>query len=117
MAISRISSSSVIVFMVAILCSEVLCNPNHKCDPEYPDYKRPIYRRDVELLQFAENLEYLEADYFLFGAYGYGLDEFAPELVDGGPPPIGAQRANLDNQTRSIIGEFGLQEVGHLRYD
>lgn len=117
MAISIISSSSVIVFMVAILCSEVLCNPNPKCDPDYPDYGRPIYRRDVELLQFAENLEHLEADYFLFGAYGYGLDEFAPELVDGGPPPIGAQRANLDNQTRSIIGEFGLQEVGHLRYD
>ncbi|KAK1370701.1 hypothetical protein POM88_036793 [Heracleum sosnowskyi] len=115
MAISIISSSSVIVLVVTILCSEVLCKPYPKCDPDYPDYGLPIYKRDVELLQFAENLEHLEADYFLFAAYGYGLDIFAPELVGGGPPPIGARRANLDNQTRNITGEFGLQEIGHLR--
>ncbi|KAJ6301687.1 hypothetical protein OIU77_015907 [Salix suchowensis] len=33
----------------------------------------------------------------------------------GGPPPIGAQKANLDPVTRKIIEEFGYQEVGHLR--
>lgn len=67
------------------------------------------------MMQFAENLEHLEADYFLFGALGYGLDRVAPELVWGGPPPIGAHKANLDSITTDIILQFGLQEVGHLR--
>lgn len=116
MAVSIVSSSSMILLVVTILCSKVLCNPYPSCSPDYLDYGLPISSRDVELLQFAENLEHLEADYFLWGAYGYGLDKFAPKLVGGGPPPIGARRANLDNHTRSIIGEFGLQEVGHLRY-
>ncbi|XWS46684.1 hypothetical protein CRYUN_Cryun14cG0089000 [Craigia yunnanensis] len=44
-----------------------------------------------------------------------GLDAFAPELVKGGPPPIGARKANLDPITRRIIEEFGYQEIGRLR--
>ncbi|GAU50581.1 hypothetical protein TSUD_410060 [Trifolium subterraneum] len=54
--------------------------------------------------------------FFLFGALGKGLDEFAPELADGGPPPIGAKVAKIkDKVIRDIIFQFGLQEVGHLR--
>ncbi|KAK1295441.1 hypothetical protein QJS10_CPA16g01503 [Acorus calamus] len=33
----------------------------------------------------------------------------------GGPPPIGATKANLDPLTLRVIAEFGYQEVGHLR--
>ena len=87
------------------------------CGPRYPPWGVPVVHPvDVDLLQFALNPEHLEADYFLYGAYGYGLDKFAPELVMGGPPPIGAMKANLDKLTQHIIEEFGLQEVGHLRY-
>ncbi|KAK6911580.1 hypothetical protein RJ641_023673 [Dillenia turbinata] len=80
-----------------------------------PENATPIDKEDVDLLQFALNLEHLEADYFLWGALGYGLDDIAPELVMGGPTPIGVKKANLDNLTESIIHEFGLEEVGHLR--
>ncbi|MCL7038317.1 hypothetical protein MKW94_012846 [Papaver nudicaule] len=85
------------------------------CGPTYPPGAIPIYPDDVHLLQFSLNLEFLEADYFLYGALGYGLDKIAPELVMGGPPPIGAQKANLDKLVRRIIEEFGYQEVGHIR--
>ncbi|KAF5731456.1 desiccation-related protein PCC13-62 [Tripterygium wilfordii] len=75
----------------------------------------PIEADDRDRIQFALNLEFLEAEFFLYGALGKGLDDIAPYLTQGGPPPIGARRANLDILTRRIIEEFGYQEVGHLR--
>ncbi|KAL9859339.1 hypothetical protein AtNW77_Chr1g0046741 [Arabidopsis thaliana] len=71
--------------------------------------------QDRKLLEFPLNLEYLEAEFFLFGALGFGLDKVAPNLTMGGPSPIGAQKANLDPLTRDIILQFAWQEVGHLR--
>ncbi len=71
---------------------------------------------DLEHIQLPLNLEYLEAEYFLWAAYGYGLDKIAPYLPQGGPEPIGVQKANLDNFTLDIVIQLGLQEVGHLRY-
>ncbi|KAI3934875.1 hypothetical protein MKW92_021451 [Papaver armeniacum] len=85
------------------------------CGPTHPKDAIPIYPYDVHLLHFSLNLEYLEAEYFFYGALGYGLDKIAPELVMGGPPPIGAQKANLDELVNRIIEEFGYQEVGHIR--
>ncbi|XP_061352755.1 ferritin-like catalase Nec2 [Gastrolobium bilobum] len=70
---------------------------------------------DVDLLEFPLNLEYLEAEFFLFGSLGHGLDVVAPHLAEGGPPPIGARLANLDILVKDVILQFGLQEVGHLR--
>ncbi|XVE82308.1 hypothetical protein DITRI_Ditri15bG0137800 [Diplodiscus trichospermus] len=70
---------------------------------------------DVNLLEFPLNLEYLEAEFFLYGALGHGLDKVAPELTMGGPPPIGAKKANLDPFTKDVILQFAFQEVGHLK--
>ncbi|XP_028760125.1 desiccation-related protein PCC13-62-like [Neltuma alba] len=70
---------------------------------------------DEDLLEFPLNLEYLEADFFLIGASGHGLDSVAPQLADGGPPPVGGRLANLGFLVRDIILQFGFQEVGHLR--
>lgn len=86
------------------------------CQPMNPAHAGAVYEEDVDLLQFAENLEHLEADYFLWGALGYGLDKVAPQLVIGGPPPIGAKKAELDELTLNIITEFAYEEVGHLRF-
>uniref|UniRef100_A0A7C9EPM3 Desiccation-related protein PCC13-62 n=1 Tax=Opuntia streptacantha TaxID=393608 RepID=A0A7C9EPM3_OPUST len=90
-------------------------NPNLTCQSPFPPYTLPIYEVDIVLLQFAENIEHLECDFFLWGALGYGLDKVAPELTQGGPPPIGVRKANLDKLVQAIITEFGYQEVGHLR--
>lgn len=72
---------------------------------------------DVDLLEFPLNLEYLEADFFLWGALGYGLDKVAPELVDGGPEQVGGKMADLCPFVRDIITQFAYQEVGHIRLD
>ncbi|XP_065861903.1 ferritin-like catalase Nec2 [Euphorbia lathyris] len=75
----------------------------------------PIKATDQDLLQFPLNLEFMEEEFFCYGAIGVGLDHIAPELTLGGPPPIGVQKANLDPLTRQIIEEFCYQEVGHIR--
>ncbi|KAL8472823.1 hypothetical protein ACS0TY_029879 [Phlomoides rotata] len=38
-------------------------------------------KSDVDLLEFPLNLEYLEAEFFSWGAFGRGLDAFAPNLT------------------------------------
>ncbi|XP_008779568.1 desiccation-related protein PCC13-62 [Phoenix dactylifera] len=72
-------------------------------------------KSDVDLLEFPLNLEYLEAEFFLFGSLGHGLDQAAPNLTMGGPPPLGAKKAALDPLIRDIVAQFAYQEVGHLR--
>lgn len=74
-----------------------------------------VTKSDTNILEFPLNLEYMEADFFLFGALGRGLDYIQPNLTGGGPPPIGARRANLSPLIRDIIAQFGYQEVGHVR--
>ncbi|KAH7513505.1 hypothetical protein FEM48_Zijuj12G0207400 [Ziziphus jujuba var. spinosa] len=74
-----------------------------------------IAKSDHDLLEFPLNLEYLEAEFFLYGSLGVGLDHVAPNLTKGGPTPIGGQLATLDSVTRDVILQFALQEVGHLR--
>ncbi|KAM4116627.1 hypothetical protein ACB094_02G065000 [Castanea mollissima] len=79
------------------------------------DSHTSIAKADVDLLEFPLNLEFFEAEFFLYGALGYGLDKVAPQLTQGGPTPIGAKKANLDPFTRDVIEQFAYQEVGHLR--
>lgn len=74
-----------------------------------------VQSSEVDLLEFPLNLEFLEAEFFLFGALGHGLDRVAPELVSGGPPPTGAVKAHLDPLVQDVIEQFAYQEVGHLR--
>jgi len=85
----------------------------HHGSPGY--HPRKVIGADVDWLEFPLNLEYLEAEFFLWSAAGYGLDHVAPELPEGGPPPFGAQLAHLDSVVREVILEFAYQEVGHLR--
>lgn len=77
--------------------------------------KWEIPQSDVDLLEFPLNLEYLEAEFFLWGSLGYGLDKIAPELTGNGPAPIGAKIAKLGHFVRDVVAQFAFQEVGHLR--
>ncbi|PIN10610.1 hypothetical protein CDL12_16799 [Handroanthus impetiginosus] len=70
---------------------------------------------DVDLLEFPLNLEYLEAEFFSWGALGRGLDSIEPNLTMGGPSPVGVRKANLSPLVQDIIAQFAYQEFGHLR--
>jgi hypothetical protein len=95
----------VFIFLISSKLSQVLSIPS--CGP--------IVANDIDRIQFAFNLEFLEAEFFLYGALGKGLDAIAPTFAAGGPPPIGAKKANLEPLVGRIIEEFAYQEVGHLR--
>ncbi|OMO63792.1 hypothetical protein CCACVL1_22269 [Corchorus capsularis] len=89
------------------------------CKVKATDIPPPLCRRVVgssaELIEFAVNLEYLIAEFFLCISRGEGINIIAPDLVHGGPISIGCATANLDSVTRSIFEEFGIQTVRILR--
>lgn len=99
MALS-ISAASTTAFIALLLCC---CSAGG------------LPKSDVNLLEFPLNLEYLEADFFSWGALGRGIDAFEPNLTKGGPPPVGAREANLSPLVRDVITQFAFQEFGHLR--
>ncbi|KAA8545173.1 hypothetical protein F0562_019938 [Nyssa sinensis] len=109
------AATSIVMLMMFCNFIHVCFSVIPTCQPTYPPNELPVYKEDVDLLQFAQNLEFSEAEFFLWGALGYGLDRIAPQQAMGGPPPVGVQKANLDSLTRNIITEFGYEEVGHLR--
>lgn len=102
-------SSSIVVLLASLFLTSQTFSSVLIASAAIPD------QNDLDLLEFPLNLEYLEAEFFLFGALGHGLDVVAPNLTGGGPPPIGARAAKLDPLVRDVIYQFALQEVGHLR--
>ncbi|XP_059310737.1 ferritin-like catalase Nec2 [Lycium ferocissimum] len=116
MAFVSASACFLIIYMVL---SEIFCvsfsHAINTCPSGYPEKGVAVDKEDIDKMQFPVNLEFLEAEYFLWATYGHGLDVVAPKLAMGGPPPIGARKANLDPLTKNIITEFANQEVGHLR--
>lgn len=115
--ISITSPSYLLLFMIFMSSKlfDISLSQDLVCPTGTPKVGVPVFKEDIDLLQFSENLEFLEAEYFLWATNGYGLDIVAPELVMGGPPPIGVRKAKLDFFTRNIISEFAMQEVGHIR--
>ncbi|KAI7999731.1 hypothetical protein LOK49_LG09G01473 [Camellia lanceoleosa] len=104
MATTTIVISSILLLLLFLPTS--YCSEN---------YNSAIPGSDIDLLEFPLNLEYLEAEFFLWGSLGYGLDSIAPNLTMGGPPPVGTTKARLDPFTKDVILQFAFQEVGHLR--
>lgn len=102
---SKYCSSLALLTFLLLLRSNAETTQQHK----------PIPAHDVDLVQFAMNLEFLEAEFFLFGAFGKGLDSFVPDLTSGGPAPVGGKKAKLDPLVQSVVEELGYEEIGHLK--
>lgn len=81
-------------------------------------HKRPEFtKRDLDELNVLLNAEYLEAEFFLYTAYGYGLDKFnGSQLNITGPSPIGGQKGKMGKFVEHIAKELGLQGLGHVRF-
>lgn len=106
-------------FFLSLSCSSLGFSGESEADEQLFSASDLVSREmptsDVDLLEFPLNLEFLEAEFFLWGSLGRGLDAIAPQLASGGPSPIGSQRAHLSPLIRDIITQFALQEVGHLK--
>ncbi|XP_058203738.1 desiccation-related protein PCC13-62 [Rhododendron vialii] len=105
-------SATATVFLSFLL---LLLVPTSFCSDDNVNFKTVVPQSDADLLEFPLNLEYLEAEFFLWASLGRGLDSVAPDLTMGGPPPVGARKATLDPFTNDVILQFAYQEVGHLR--
>ncbi|KAK8509850.1 hypothetical protein V6N13_093694 [Hibiscus sabdariffa] len=79
-----------------------------------PPQCRPVLAVPLEKIAFLVNLIIYKAEFFLRASFGAGIDSFSPGLVQG-PVPFGGEIARVENETRAIIQELGLQSVGHLR--
>uniref|UniRef100_A0ACD5ZI43 Uncharacterized protein n=1 Tax=Avena sativa TaxID=4498 RepID=A0ACD5ZI43_AVESA len=87
-----------------------------RCQPSIPRRGAiAVYPSDMEQLQFLLNAKFIEAEWFLHGALGRGIDRLDRNLSAGGPPPAGARKASLDFRTTEIAAELGYQELGHIR--
>ncbi|KAL0393338.1 UNVERIFIED_CONTAM: Desiccation-related protein PCC13-62 [Sesamum radiatum] len=62
-----------------------------------------IPNSDVDLLEFPLNLEFLEAEFFSFAAYGRGLDSIAPNLTLGGRRLSGAIQSTVRGFPRPLL--------------
>lgn len=113
-SVSATTSATATVFISFLLL--LLLVRTSFCSDDNVNFKTVVPQSDADLLEFPLNLEYLEAELFLWASLGQGLDSVAPDLTMGGPPPVGARKATLDPFTNDVILQFAYQEVGHLRF-
>ena len=67
---------------------------------------------DTDLLNFAMNLECLEAEYYSTAINGYGLNS---STLGNGPPAVGGLKANLSPELIQIATELANDEINHVR--
>ena len=67
---------------------------------------------DTDLLNFAMNLECLEAEYYSTAINGYGLNS---STLGNGPSAVGGLKANLSPELIQIATELANDEINHVR--
>ncbi|CAM9362920.1 unnamed protein product [Phaeothamnion confervicola] len=67
--------------------------------------------QDKAILNFALNLECLEAEFYSWAAYGHGLSE---TLLGGGPKSVGGMKATLNETIQYYAEEIADNEIHHV---
>jgi hypothetical protein len=73
---------------------------------------------DVAVLNFALNLEYLEAEFYLWAAFGRGLSDAD---AGGGPASVGGRQLTytgqpIDAAVKAYIEEIAIDEENHVKF-
>ena len=73
---------------------------------------------DVDVLNFALNLEYLEAEFYSWAAFGKGLDDAD---AGGGPASTGGKKLvytgqPIDGAVQAYIEEIANDEIAHVKF-
>ncbi|EFJ19519.1 hypothetical protein SELMODRAFT_233386 [Selaginella moellendorffii] len=87
--------------------------PPPLCPPPPPPVN--FTSSDVDRINLALNIHYLQAEFFLHAAFGHGLDKVNAKLAKKGPPPVGGRKARLSTRMEHVAKELGLQSTGHIR--
>jgi hypothetical protein len=85
------------------------------CTPAIVAVKPDI---DVDVLNFALNLEYLEAEFYLWAAFGRGLSDAD---AGGGPASVGGRLLSykgqpIDPAVKAYIEEIATDEENHVKF-
>jgi hypothetical protein len=68
---------------------------------------------DADILNFALNLEYLEAEFYSYAVNGRGIPD---DLRGGGPASVGGQKANLTDNVLAFATEVAQDELNHVKF-
>jgi hypothetical protein len=68
---------------------------------------------DTDILNFALNLEYLEAEFYSWAVNGAGIPA---SLRGGGPASTGGMKANLTQPIAAYAAEIARDELDHVRF-
>ncbi|MGH9609437.1 MAG: ferritin-like domain-containing protein [Bryobacteraceae bacterium] len=73
----------------------------------------------VDILQFALNLEYLEAEFYTYAVFGNGIDSHGIGINGSGNPGVttGGKKVNFSNNfvfTGAVAAEIGADERAHV---
>jgi hypothetical protein len=72
---------------------------------------------DDKILNFALNLEFMEAEYYTRGAYGHGLNEHGVDVGRNAGSVNGGQKVNFSKQAhQDHAEELSFNEVAHVKF-
>lgn len=109
-ALKKLGMSAAGLGAIGLLSTPALADPAFGRLPGPPDSNPVLRRNDIAILNFALNLEYLEAEYYTYGTTGLGI-EAAGIAVDGeGAPGPTIVKANpLVPFANAAYRQYGLE--------